>query len=149
MCETEAENGEVMVAARRNTFDKTSSFDPVAENKEPLHELQSWMDKALTAAEVSKATRKLVNGKSGGDSKLHAEYYKALNEDPETRCLLKETLDKFWQSGRFPTGDIPEGPPALITPTVRRWRREACPVRYLHENPNKGWFSELSQIRGI
>jgi len=47
------------------------------------------MDKALTAAEVSKATRKLVNGKSGGDYKLHAEYYKALDEDPETRCLLK------------------------------------------------------------
>jgi len=28
MCETEAENGEVMVAAQRKTFDKTSSFDP-------------------------------------------------------------------------------------------------------------------------
>jgi len=137
MCETEAENGEVMVAAQRKTFDKTSSFDPEAVNKVPLHELQSWMDKALTAAEVSKATRKLANGKSGGDSKLHAEYYKALDEDPETRCLLKKTLDRFWQSGSFPTGDIPEGPPALITPTVRRWRREDWPVRYLLENPKK------------
>ena len=38
---------------------------------------------------------------------------------------------------RFPTGDIPEGPPALIIPTVRRWRREDWPVRYLLENPKK------------
>ena len=42
------------------------------------------MDKALSTAEVSKATRKLANGKSGGDAKLYAEYYKALDEDPET-----------------------------------------------------------------
>ena len=43
-------------------------------NKIPLHELQLWMDKALTSAEVSKATRKLANVKSGGDAKLFAEY---------------------------------------------------------------------------
>jgi len=83
MCATEAENGEVMVAAQRKTFYKTSFFDPAAVNKVPLHELQLWMDKALSDVEVSKATRKLANGKSGGDSKLPAEYYKTLDEDPE------------------------------------------------------------------
>ena len=41
-----------------------------AVNKVPLHELQLWMDKTLSAAEVSKATRKLANGKSGGDAKV-------------------------------------------------------------------------------
>ena len=50
-----------------------------------------------SAAEVSKATRELANGKSGGDAKLYAEYYKALAEDPETQLLLKKVLDKFWQ----------------------------------------------------
>ena len=63
-----------------------------------------------SAAEVSKATRELANGKSGGDAKLYAEYYKALAEDPETQLLLKKVLDKFWQSGSFPAGDVPEGP---------------------------------------
>ena len=61
---------------------KVSTSEAV--NKVPLHELQLWMDKALSTAEVSKATRKLANGKSGGDAKLCAEYYKALDEDPET-----------------------------------------------------------------
>ena len=73
--------------------------------------------------------------KSGGDAKLYAEYYKALDEDPETRLLLKKVLDKFWQSGSFPTGDVPEGPPASIEPTIRRWRSEAWPVKFLQANP--------------
>jgi len=84
-------------------------------NKVRLHELKSWMNKALTAAAISKAIRKLAHGKSGGDSKLIAEYYKALDEIPKTRCLFKKTLDRFWQSDSFPTDYIPKGPPALIT----------------------------------
>ena len=76
-----------MVAAQRKTFDKTSSFDPEASsfdpeavNKVPLHELQWWMDKALTAAEASKATRKLANGKSGesGGPTYHSQVIEKL-----------------------------------------------------------------------
>jgi len=61
-------------------------------------------------------------------------------------------LDKFWQSGSFPTGDIPEGPPASIEPTIKRWRSEASwPVKFLQANPKtagKWCFDRYEPYKG-
>ena len=104
MCETEDENRNVMVEELRKTFSQTGSFNPAAIDEVPLREEQKWMDKPLEDAEVSRATRKLANGRSGGDAKLYGEYYKALDKDPETRVFLKEVLDRFWKSDSLPDG---------------------------------------------
>ena len=69
------------------------------------------MDKPLEDAEVSRATRKLSNGRSGGDAKQHGEYHKALEKGPETRAYLNEVLGGFWKSGSLPDGDTPTEPP--------------------------------------
>jgi hypothetical protein len=64
-----------MVEELCKTFSQTGSFNPEAIDEVPLREEQKWMDKLLEDAEVSRATRKLANGRSGGDAKLHGEYY--------------------------------------------------------------------------
>ena len=38
---------------------------------------------------------------------------------------------------RCSPGDVPEGPPASIEPTIRRWRSEAWPVKFLQANPKR------------
>ena len=74
-----------MVEELRKTISQTGSFDPAAVGAVPLRPEQVWMDKPLEDAEVSRATRKLSNGRSGGDAKQHGEYYRALEKGFETR----------------------------------------------------------------
>ena len=143
MCETEGENRDVMVKELRKTFSQTGSFDPAAVDEVPLRPEQVWMDKPLDDAEVSRATRKLANGRSGGDAKLYGEYYKALDKDPETRVFLKEVLDEFWKSDSFPGGEIPAGPPPAVEPTLARWREKQWPISYLQANPKRAEFNGM------
>ena len=137
MCETVGENRDVMVEELRKTFSKTGSFDPAAVDEVKLRPEQVWMDKPLEDAEVSRATRKLANGRSGGDAGLYGEYYKALDKDPETRVFLKEVLDEFWKSDSFPDGEIPTGPAPAVEPTLALWREKQWPVSYLQANPKR------------
>jgi hypothetical protein len=109
----------------------------------PLREEQKWMDKPLEDAEVSRATRKLANGRSGGDAKLHGEYYKALDKDPETRVFLKEVLDGFWKSDSLPDGEIPAGPAPAVEPTLSLWREKQWPISYLQANPKRAEFNGM------
>ena len=50
---------------------------------------------STSALKASRATRKLANGRSGGDAKLHGEYYKAHDEDLKTRVFLADVLGGF------------------------------------------------------
>jgi hypothetical protein len=73
---------------------------------------------STSALKASRAMRKLANGRSGGDAKLHGEYYKALDKDPKTRVFLADVLGGFWESGSFPDGEIPAGPTPAVEPTL-------------------------------
>ncbi len=80
------------------------------------------------------------NGKSGGDAKLPAEYWKALMGDQLLLGYLVEVMDMYWKSGSYPeyVATFPHaGPtPAELTPRakvakakVNGWR-----ISWLQEN---------------
>ena len=85
MCEAEEENREVMLNAQRKTFIQYPPHSQPAVDKVKQRENQFWMDKVPTVEEVVKATMKLANGKSGGDSNVSAEYFKTLVDNSGTR----------------------------------------------------------------
>jgi hypothetical protein len=64
----------VVVEKLRKILSQTGSFNPAAVDEVPLRDKQKLMGKPLEDAEVSRATRKLANGQSEGDEKLHGKY---------------------------------------------------------------------------
>ena len=54
-----------------------------------------------TDKEVTEAIQKMGTNKSGGDAKCPAEYYKALEDDEDTRQYLREVICEYWTSGSF------------------------------------------------
>jgi hypothetical protein len=47
----------------------------------------------------------MTNGKSAGNSKCPADYYKALLDDKELLNFLCEMMYEYWESGIYPQGD--------------------------------------------
>ena len=135
MCETEEENREVMLNAQRKTFEQYPPHSQPAVDKVKQRETQFWMDKVPTVEEVVKATMKLANGKSGGDSNVSAEYFKTLVDNSGTRGLVHSVVVKYWKSGSCPTEDVPDGPSETSLPTLDRWLENDYPVRYQQLNP--------------
>jgi hypothetical protein len=99
MCETLDENRNAVVEELRKTLSQTGSFNPEAIGEVPLREEQKWMDKLLEGAEVSRATRKLANGRFGGNAELHGEYYKALGKGPENAGLPQGGARRVFEIG--------------------------------------------------
>ncbi len=120
-----------MVASLEETFSRNGSFDRDVIDSVPLRSTKPWLDNKFlflflflfriifTSYEIKAALRKLANGKSGGEAQCPVEYYKALKEDQGTVGYLHEVTNSYWESGIFPTGEIPSGPPPdLAEPTM-------------------------------
>ena len=62
-----------------------------------------------TRQEIIAAIRKLKNGKSGGDARVPAEFFKVLLRATGSRCLdyLMSMYNEFWETGSF-SGDVDE-----------------------------------------
>jgi hypothetical protein len=114
ICGTGDDNSYAVVEELRMTFPHTGSFNPEAIDEVPLRDEQKWMGKPLEYAKVSRATRKLANGRPGGNAELYGVPYKAFDKDPETRVFLKEVLGGFWKSESLPDGESRRDRP-------RRW----------------------------
>ena len=57
---------------------------------------------APTVHEIRRAVITVGNGKSGGDAKLPAEYWKALMSDQVLLGYLVEVMYVYWKSGSYP-----------------------------------------------
>ena len=68
ICGTGDDNSYAVVEELRMTFPHTGSFNPEAIDEVPLRDEQKWMGKPLEYAKVSRATRKLANGRPGGNA---------------------------------------------------------------------------------
>jgi hypothetical protein len=104
LCETPAENAKVMGDNLNAIFNKNGTFDTTAidavRQRDPA--MWKWLDSMPSDNEIAKAICKLGDEKSGGEAKCYAEYYKALEGDPEARMLIREIIIEFWTSGSFP-----------------------------------------------
>ncbi len=67
-----------MVEYLKTVFSNVGEFDPAAVEVVPQRRVQPHSDMAPTVHEIRKAVKAMGNGKSGGDAKLPAEYWKAL-----------------------------------------------------------------------
>jgi hypothetical protein len=99
---------------------------------------QGWMDRAPDDAEVSRAVRKLSNGKSGGDAECPIEYYKALEGSDVTKTYIRAILGDYWESGSMPEGDLADGPAARREVTLGMARRDNWRISYEQVNPKSG-----------
>ena len=72
-----------MVEYPKTVFSKVGEFDPAAVEEVPQRRVQPHLYMAPTVHEIRKAVMAMGNGKSGGDAKLPAGYWKALWA---TRC---------------------------------------------------------------
>jgi hypothetical protein len=143
MCGTRDDNSYALVEELHKTSPQTGSFNPAAIDEVPLCEEHKWMDKPLQDGEVSRATRKLANGRSGGNAELYGVSYESLDKDPETRGFLKEVLDGFWKSESLPDGEIPAGPTPAVEPTLSLWRERQWPISYLQASPKRAEFDGM------
>ena len=104
LCATPEENAEVFEPYLNETFSKVASYDKIAielmrqRNREPW----KWLDNKPTREELCDAIRKMKNGKSAGDTKIPAEFFKALMRGggPAFEYVLKVFMD-FWESGSY------------------------------------------------
>lgn len=137
LCSTPDENAAVMVESLAKTFSQTGTFDPAAVDMVRLRGLRPWMDGAFTANELSAAVRKAQNGKSAGDARCPAEYYKALEADPATKVFLLEVVNSYWRTGGFPgDGAVPDGPPPdLAAPTIALAKANEWTISWQQANP--------------
>ena len=101
ICTTPSETRDTMVAFQRGLFSKTGTYDPAAVAAVKQRKHRGWMDRTPTTEEVCAATMKLSNGKSGGESKVPVEFYKALLGDPATATLVHEIIIDFWETGAY------------------------------------------------
>ena len=78
----------------------------------------------------------MKGGKSGGDARLPAEFWKALSEDRELRVYLKEVMCAYWESGSFPESTtIPDSTPDLAEAIVKLARAKNWRVSWQQMNP--------------
>jgi hypothetical protein len=84
-----------MVENLKKTFSTYGSFDTDAVNSVPLRHLRPWLDNPSSEHEVTAAVRKMTNGKSAGESKCPAEYYKVLLGDKELLKFLCEMMNEY------------------------------------------------------
>jgi hypothetical protein len=101
LCSNPEENTQVMVENLKKTFSTYGSFDTDAVRSVPLRPLRPWLDNPISKHEVTAAVRKMTNGKSEGDSKCPAEFYKAHQDDKELIKFLCEMMNEYWESGSF------------------------------------------------
>ncbi len=78
LCESTEENKKFMVEYFKTVFSKVCEFDPAAVEEVPQRRVQPHLDMTLSVHEIRRAVVAMENGKSGGDAKLPAEYWKAL-----------------------------------------------------------------------
>ena len=138
LCSTPDENAKVMVENLKQTFSKFGVFDADAVNTVPLRTSRPWLNNSFSENEVTAAVRKMANGKSAGDSKCPAEYFKALLEDPELLSFLCDVMNAYWESGSFPQDNIASGPPPdLAAPTMKLAVKNAWRIAFQQENKKK------------
>ena len=126
---TPDENRIIMTTFLDGLFNKDSSYDRSMIDKIPQRRLQTWMDAPPTLFEVSKATWKLSNGKSGGEAKIPVEYYKAIMDDKDLQALLHNHFVDYWKSGSFINPDVSEYKPPR-KPTVELAIEENWKVQF-------------------
>ena len=128
-CQTPEENRETMVGFLRGLYSKTATFDPAAVTALPQRKVQKWMDRTPTLEEITRATNKLKNGKSGGDAKVPVEYYKALMADPDSASVVVDLITAFWRTGAHQEpgdSEVHRKPrvPTLALAYTENWRVE-------------------------
>ncbi len=65
-----------MVEYLKTVYSKVGEFDPAAVKKVPQRRVQPPLYKTLTFYEIRRAVMAMGNGKSDGDAKHPAEYWK-------------------------------------------------------------------------
>jgi hypothetical protein len=121
-CKTPAENAERMVGYQAKVFNKLGTFDPAAldlvRQRDP--NLFAWMAEEPDDSEISKAVAKLSSDRSASDTKVPAEFWKACEEDPDTRTIIRDIVREVWTSGSWqepePEPIPPEPPPPMSPP---------------------------------
>ena len=122
------------------TFNQLRSYDAEVVNSIPRRRTHEWMDATPTLKEVIDATKKLSNGKSGGEARIPVEYYKALLENEDTECEIHNLIVAFWESGSFKppnqTEYVPPQPPTLEVAERNNWRIEFHPFNVKNDGAN-------------
>jgi hypothetical protein len=110
-CTSPEENAAVMHKYLNEVFNQKSVFDQSAIDgvKQRCKTTFAWLDQTPTHCEISAAIFKMGDGKSGAETKVNAEHYKALAQDDETMKFLEDVIVDFWQSGSYKEM-IPEPP---------------------------------------
>ena len=101
-CETDEENAKVMAPYLKSVFSKVATYDSDAVRQVRQRDRGRWMHFANrpTRQEIIAAIRKLKNGKSGGDARVPAEFFKVLLRAAGSRCLdnLMSRYNEFWET---------------------------------------------------
>jgi len=104
LCATPEENAEVFEPYLNETFSKVATYDKIAIElmRQRKREPWKWLDNKPSREELCAAIRKMKNGKSAGDTKIPAEFFKALMRGggPAFEYVLKVFMD-FWESGSY------------------------------------------------
>ncbi len=82
-----------MVEYLKIVFFKVDTFDSAAVEEVPQRRVQPHLDRVPTVHEITRAVMAMGNGKSGGDAKLPAGYWKALLGDQLLLGYLEEVLN--------------------------------------------------------
>ena len=104
LCSTPEENADVFEPYLKEAFSKVESYDKLAieRMRQRPHKPWKWLDNRPARKEICDAIRKMKSGKSAGDTKIPAEFFKALMRGggPAFEYVLKVFMD-FWESGSY------------------------------------------------
>lgn len=109
MCQTPQENAKEMGDYLKSIFSKSGNFDKTAieEVRQRNPARWAWMAESPSEDDIVRAISKLGNDKSGAETKIPAEYYKALEKDDEAKTYIRELVSEVWKSGSYPSTPIP------------------------------------------
>ena len=95
-CETAEENAMRFMEHFGKVLNIKTSFDPTVLELVKQRPMRPKLDKAPSVKEVEAALKKMKSGKASGDSKIPAEYLKALRGSPQGMALLMGAIEDFW-----------------------------------------------------
>ena len=95
-CDTAEENGMRFCEHFSKVLNIETSFDPKVLDLVEQRPMRPDLEAMPLVGEVEDALRKVKSGKASGDSKIPAEYLKALIGDKGGMALLMRAIEAFW-----------------------------------------------------